>query len=1077
MKKKHKLLAVIAIIAILVPIFEGLFSISSIWKTSANEPVAESIIASDFLNVTHEHTVTDEAVTWKVNYHLDIPDEIADTGELIAEKAGKLKFSLPETLAEGVSVPENTFVKQEDGWYVLKDFTKQTEGTIEITAAKDVVFEMFFQMDEQALLPTVELVDEDVEVILDDGTKGTEIQQREVHDKEELISLDILNEGAPVQYEFDLANYVTNESLALKKANTNTGGGGNTGGLLSGNKKTNAGDGDGKNSLEEPLENVTTYEVPPTPDFNIRTKKKARLATHDGTKQLTPKEAWEQRLYEVELEVLADSVPGEMEGNLIIYVDSSGSTNGGQRAADIARATRAIIAGMDPASNFTITFLPVAPYDQQGSYATAMGNAVDGSQLYGRPCTIAELNDMSTDYTFQDGKMKGYQQKTDVPMLEKILLEIQHSNKANNTKALGGPLQSAKTDSPKNIDLGILNGEDKSVGILIAGTDINDSADVLAKRTTNGFDDHEAFIAAFTDEKQPLNSGKMANWNKLLDGNDEFYFNSTDGLVDYDIILKAFEKAREVLTVSMLKVKDTIPDYFEIVTTSSDENIVISEDKKTITYNNQEMVAPTTEGESYSWNQTFLVKAKEDFIGGNVVAINEGAEVFVDSTDTGIPFDIYGEAKDGKDVIYENLETPYVNVKVPDELVETDETILLGQAAKDEAIIKEGWQAAVYDNYRNPDGTFKYGADPTIVFDALSPAYVKNPTTAGTYPYTSDGTLTPNNFTDDSLAKTYVEKYGTVPTANQVPTIPNHQGAIDAKHTTIVLDTTFEITKTLNGKTTLPDWFSADFLLAIAQGKTGYVNDDGNEFTINQTNVSGTFTGLGLGEYTITETLGNKETKERVKAPETLTLAITAGATDENGKPTFVLMINNEPVTDNKFTLNNPLKDVTLSLLKTDKNTDEELEGVTFALYELDDIGNPITATNLFGTENATIADGTLKLPAGEYLIPGKSYQLVELQGLPDYIPHQLTYTIKVDDEGGVTITSDDPNYDLGSVSYTETGATIDVALEIENIQEGMLPATGGEGIQQFIMISLVMLAIVGGLGAFYVYRNKKGGA
>ncbi|MGV3084564.1 MSCRAMM family protein [Enterococcus dispar] len=1028
MKKKYKILAVFAILAILLPLFEGVFSISSIWRTSANEPVAENIISEDFLQVSQSHKVTEEDVVWNIQYEINVEDTSNDKGTTI-EKAGKLKFMLPATLKP--NLPENKFVK-ENNWYILKDFEKQTKGEIEVTAKKDTKFTMQFQFDEQMLTP--------VEVASTNEVDESE-EKANVSDTQivETINENILGaNNEPVQYEFDYSKYDTNvneenenddKDTTIQKENQNT----------VEIKEADKADNNTKNDQPKTIKKAAILnEEDPFEKFGVETRKSAQLSTTEN--------AWNDRLYDILLEVSSTSVPGELSGDLIIYLDASSSQNGGDdRREQVFKQLEVIYNEIKGQGNFRVAVVPCI-------------------QVQGWPASNSDLYNYMQYYTLDEL----FGTREDGTTLAKEIRECYNKNTGNNSlypvmEIISG---ADKYPNTKTINL-ISNPPDGKLplGLVIGGNNLNDQNDASNKIVPKKKTMHSDMIIALTDNDKSIHDNSMSNYKAIVE-KPEYFFNKKKGSDAGKIIQEAFEKIREMMKIESLKVVDTIPDYFEIVSpTGKEEGITV--EKNTVTFDSQTMTKNENTGR-YEWSQTIQVKAKDDFIGGNVVATNEGsAQVFVDGSNKGKNFDIYGDVK------YDNLTTPYVNVKVPNGEIETSQTILLGETGLSEEEIKENWQKDVYDYYRNEDGSFKYGAQPTIKFDkALDPKYAQLPTKAKEAEYKTTGELIPNKFEAKDDALEYVNKYGTV-AGNNVPTTVEHKGEISAKHKLTVLDTTLEIEKQLNGKTGLPEWFEANFKIALAPEKTGYFSTENENFNVDEKKTTGTFTGLGLGEYTITETLSNEETANRVKQPAPLSLIITKGGTSE--KPKFVLKIKDTTVVDNKYIVNNLLKDITLNIHKVDGNTKHNLEGVSFGLYELD--GSIPSTTNLFGEENVTLAEGILTLPTDVYLQPGKSYQLKEIQGLEEYIPHKLTYTLTVDELGTITVSADGTVFEEVEISYPIDKEMIELSVTVKNYQKGALPATGGEGIKRFITISFVMLVLVGGLGAFYVYRNKKGGA
>lgn len=176
--------------------------------------------------------------------------------------------------------------------------------------------------------------------------------------------------------------------------------------------------------------------------------------------------------------------------------------------------------------------------------------------------------------------------------------------------------------------------------------------------------------------------------------------------------------------------------------------------------------------------------------------------------------------------------------------------------------------------------------------------------------------------------------------------------------------------------------------------------------------------------------------------------------------------------------IENTIKPFELSILKTDEVTNGKLADATFELFAADDTGfkNPLAKATTNGDGQATFEnkDGVYELKAGE------TYYVKETSAPTGYILLKEPFKITISQDGTVAIeyaekaiAKDDFNWKL--IEGEDQNNTIE--LMAKNTPEGSLPTTGGQGIKKFMTFSLVALALVGGLGAFYVYRNKKGGA
>lgn len=153
MNKQKRIIVVIAVLAILLPLMEGIFSISSLWRTSANEPNSTEIINSDFLkvNYTAQNDTEEDMTNWLINYEYDMSKSTEN--ELKGEyEKGKLKFKLTNGSAiqasdAGLQLAENEFQNGEDGWITQKSFYNKASGSIKYTAKIGTEPQLAFQLD------------------------------------------------------------------------------------------------------------------------------------------------------------------------------------------------------------------------------------------------------------------------------------------------------------------------------------------------------------------------------------------------------------------------------------------------------------------------------------------------------------------------------------------------------------------------------------------------------------------------------------------------------------------------------------------------------------------------------------------------------------------------------------------------------------------------------------------------------------------------------------------------------------------------------------------------------------------
>ena len=201
------------------------------------------------------------------------------------------------------------------------------------------------------------------------------------------------------------------------------------------------------------------------------------------------------------------------------------------------------------------------------------------------------------------------------------------------------------------------------------------------------------------------------------------------------------------------------------------------------------------------------------------------------------------------------------------------------------------------------------------------------------------------------------------------------------------------------------------------------------------------FTHLPIGEYIIEEV-----------------------ATPENYKPITPINIKIEDQEKNLVVtglppgeiVKNHLKDYELVVTKEDSQGGA-LEGATFELKRTDITPNvtiPVTVTaNQFTFTN---------LPA-----PG-SYLLTETSAPEGFIGIDPVI-ILIAADGSVTVTGNESQVDKTNVNKNI------IKLTVKNRQKGQLPSTGGQGTNQFLWTTIILITLAGVVGGYYVYRNKKG--
>ncbi|BCA85944.1 hypothetical protein EsVE80_14670 [Enterococcus saigonensis] len=174
----------------------------------------------------------------------------------------------------------------------------------------------------------------------------------------------------------------------------------------------------------------------------------------------------------------------------------------------------------------------------------------------------------------------------------------------------------------------------------------------------------------------------------------------------------------------------------------------------------------------------------------------------------------------------------------------------------------------------------------------------------------------------------------------------------------------------------------------------------------------------------------------------------------------------------------NQIKPFELSILKVADYTDAKLANATFELFEKTDVAfdNPLAEATTGNDGKAIFKDSNKEVYKLE---AGKSYWVKEKDAPDGYILLEHPFELAVGENGEVTVKYNQSNVAVSDihVNLTSDSANNTIQLTAKNTPEGSLPTTGGQGIKKFMTLSIAVLAIVGGLGAFYVYRNKKGGA
>lgn len=184
---KKKALVVFVTILVLLPFLEGLFSISSIWRSSANENSAsEELIQNDYLKLVQSLRETEDGA---------FIDLIFDKKEAEADTVLKLHVMDEDGNKVAIQDEKNQFEAGEDDWEVLKETKRAVDGTVSIPLPKDTQYTLYASLLE-----------------LTEGEDG-EVVERELLSKDELKGkpLIIAESAAPL----DTTDRSNNDPLTL----------------------------------------------------------------------------------------------------------------------------------------------------------------------------------------------------------------------------------------------------------------------------------------------------------------------------------------------------------------------------------------------------------------------------------------------------------------------------------------------------------------------------------------------------------------------------------------------------------------------------------------------------------------------------------------------------------------------------------------------------------------------------------------------------------------------------------------------------------------------------------------------
>lgn len=199
---------------------------------------------------------------------------------------------------------------------------------------------------------------------------------------------------------------------------------------------------------------------------------------------------------------------------------------------------------------------------------------------------------------------------------------------------------------------------------------------------------------------------------------------------------------------------------------------------------------------------------------------------------------------------------------------------------------------------------------------------------------------------------------------------------------------------------------------------------------------------------------------------------------DANGKE---ITANSKPTTDgfyltsdNKIVLikYNELRDFDFSILKKNSQSNKPLADTEFSLATIED-SNTILATL------KTNDEGTgqfLDASDNHYGVRPGTYVIKETKAPEGFVLLEGTFEVTINADGtvgDVTYDGKDLDKDAIKVNLKDEDNNV-IELTVANTPKGQLPATGGSGIQTFIIVALALVTAAGALTIYYFYRNRK---